>query len=50
MSLLTKEVQRLRGRAEEKEVTDNRFRDHMRKYVRRNMEQEVGHNRNNTAF
>ena len=37
MSLLIKEIQRLKDRAKEKETTDNRFSDHIRKYVRYNM-------------
>ena len=31
---MAKEIQRFTVRAKEKEITDNRFRDHIRKYVR----------------
>lgn len=41
MSLLTKEIQRFKDRAKERETTDNRFRDHIGKCVRYDMEHEV---------
>ena len=41
MSLLIKEIQRFKDRAKERETTDNRFRDHIGKCVRYDVEHEV---------